>query len=74
MRISAASITKTFVAAMILQLVAEERVNLDTPIETYLPGRIRSQGIDANAITPLWPAAGPGFHYGLRGQGMGSRR
>jgi len=68
-RIRAASITKTFVAATILQLVAEERVNLDTPIETYLPGRIRSQGIDANAMTPLWPAAGPGFHYGLRRQG-----
>jgi D-alanyl-D-alanine carboxypeptidase len=29
-RVRAASITKTFVAAMILQLVAEERVNLDT--------------------------------------------
>jgi D-alanyl-D-alanine carboxypeptidase len=46
-----ASITKTFVAATVLQLVAEGRVNLDAPIETYLPGRIRGEGIDGNAIT-----------------------
>jgi D-alanyl-D-alanine carboxypeptidase len=49
--VRAASITKTFVAATILQLVAEGKVNLDAPIETYLPGRIRGQGIDPNAIT-----------------------
>lgn len=49
--IRAASITKTFVAATILQLVAEGKVDLDAPIETYLPGRIHGQGIDANAIT-----------------------
>jgi D-alanyl-D-alanine carboxypeptidase len=49
--IRAASITKTFVAAAILQLVAEGRVSLDTPIEKYLPGRIRGRGIDAHAIT-----------------------
>jgi D-alanyl-D-alanine carboxypeptidase len=46
-----ASITKTFVAATILQLVAEGKIDLDAPIETYLPGRIRGQGIDANAIS-----------------------
>ncbi len=49
--IRAASITKTFVAATIMQLVAEARVDLDAPIETYLPGRIRGEGIDANTIT-----------------------
>jgi D-alanyl-D-alanine carboxypeptidase len=49
--VRAASITKTFVAATILQLVAEGKVDLDAPIETYLPGRIRGQGINANAIT-----------------------
>lgn len=49
--IRAASITKPFVAATVLQLVAEGNVNLDAPIETYLPGRIRGRGIDANAIT-----------------------
>jgi D-alanyl-D-alanine carboxypeptidase len=46
-----ASITKTFVAATILQLVGEGKVDLDASIETYLPGRIRGEGIDANAIT-----------------------
>jgi D-alanyl-D-alanine carboxypeptidase len=49
--IRVASITKAFVAAMVLQLVAETKVDLDAPIETYLPGRIRGEGIDANAIT-----------------------
>jgi D-alanyl-D-alanine carboxypeptidase len=34
-----------------LQLVAEGKLNLDAPIETYLPGRVRGQGIDANAVT-----------------------
>ena len=46
-----ASITKTFVAATIMQLVAEGRIDLDAPIETYLPGRVRGMQIDANAIT-----------------------
>ena len=49
--VRAASITKTFVAATILQLVAEGKLDLDTSIETYLPGRIRGEGIDAKAIT-----------------------
>lgn len=49
--IRAASITKTFVAATVLQLVAEGRVDLDAPIGAYLPGRIRGEGIDPNAIT-----------------------
>ena len=49
--IRAASITKSFVAATVLQLVAEGLVDLDAPVERYLPGRIRGQGIDGNAIT-----------------------
>jgi len=49
--VRAASITKTFVAATVLQLVAEGRVDLDASIETYLPGRIRGESIDAGAIT-----------------------
>jgi D-alanyl-D-alanine carboxypeptidase len=49
--IRAASITKTLVAATVLQLVAEGKVNLDTSIEKYLPGRIRGRAIDADAIT-----------------------
>ncbi len=46
-----ASITKTFVAATILQLAAEGKIDLDAPVETYLPGRIHGEDIDANAIT-----------------------
>jgi D-alanyl-D-alanine carboxypeptidase len=49
--VRAASITKTFVAATILHLVAEGQVDLDAPIETYLPGRVRGKGIDADAVT-----------------------
>jgi D-alanyl-D-alanine carboxypeptidase len=49
--VRAASITKTFVAATILQLVAEGKLALDAPIEMYLPGRVHGKGIDANAIT-----------------------
>ncbi|MGV0838204.1 serine hydrolase domain-containing protein [Mycolicibacterium thermoresistibile] len=47
----AASITKTVVAATVLQLVGEDLIDLDAPIETYLPGRIRGEGIDGAAIT-----------------------
>jgi D-alanyl-D-alanine carboxypeptidase len=32
------SITKSFTATMVLQLVAEQRIRLDAPIERYLPG------------------------------------
>jgi D-alanyl-D-alanine carboxypeptidase len=46
-----ASITKTFVAAAILQLVSEGRVQLDAPVETYLPGLIRGEGIDGATIS-----------------------
>ncbi|WP_182113106.1 MULTISPECIES: serine hydrolase [unclassified Actinotalea] len=46
-----ASNTKTFTAAVVLQLVGEGSVDLDAPIETYLPGLVRGEGIDGNAIT-----------------------
>ncbi|MFC4084478.1 serine hydrolase domain-containing protein [Amycolatopsis samaneae] len=32
------STTKSFVATVVLQLVAEHRIELDTPVERYLPG------------------------------------
>ncbi|MFE2727934.1 serine hydrolase domain-containing protein [Kitasatospora sp. NPDC059327] len=32
------SVTKTFAATVVLQLVAEGKVGLDTPVERYLPG------------------------------------
>ncbi len=45
------SITKTFTSAVVLQLVGEGRIRLDEPIETYLPGLLRGDGIDGHAIT-----------------------
>ncbi|MFJ9517517.1 serine hydrolase domain-containing protein [Kitasatospora sp. NPDC101801] len=38
------STTKTFVATVALQLVAERRVQLDAPIERYLPGAVPNGG------------------------------
>ncbi|WP_036968956.1 serine hydrolase domain-containing protein [Promicromonospora kroppenstedtii] len=34
------SITKTFVATVILQLVDEDRIDLDAPVDTYLPATV----------------------------------
>ncbi|EID52810.1 serine hydrolase domain-containing protein [Saccharomonospora xinjiangensis] len=42
--------TKTFVAAVVLQLVDEGRVELDAPIEKYLPGVVTGN-YDGNVIT-----------------------
>lgn len=46
-----ASNTKTFTATVVLQLVGEGSVALDEPVETYLPGLLRGEGIDGAAIT-----------------------
>ncbi|MFG1790612.1 serine hydrolase domain-containing protein [Nocardia sp. NPDC049149] len=46
-----ASITKSFVAATVLLLVAEQRVELDAPVQRYLPGLVHGPGGDGNAIT-----------------------
>ena len=45
------SSTKTFTAVVIMQLVQEGKISLDEPIETYLPGLLRGEGIDASKIT-----------------------
>ncbi|WP_327152086.1 serine hydrolase domain-containing protein [Nocardia sp. NBC_01329] len=45
------SITKTFTAAVVLQLVAEHKVDLDRSIDSYLPGRITGADADGQAIT-----------------------
>ncbi|MGP3943455.1 serine hydrolase domain-containing protein [Streptomyces sp. 6N106] len=50
-RVRAGSNTKAFVSAVVLQLVGEGKVTLDAPIETYLPGLVRGEGIDGNKIT-----------------------
>ncbi|WP_091098591.1 serine hydrolase domain-containing protein [Nonomuraea pusilla] len=43
--------TKTFTAVTVLQLVGEGKVKLDEPVETYLPGLLRGEGIDGRRIT-----------------------
>ncbi|GGP77127.1 serine hydrolase [Streptomyces melanogenes] len=43
--------TKTFTATVVLQLVGEGKIGLDTPIEEYLPDLVRGDGIDGNDIT-----------------------
>jgi D-alanyl-D-alanine carboxypeptidase len=45
------SMTKTFVATTVLQLVGEGRVVLDAPVERYLPGVVRGHGNDGRTIT-----------------------
>ena len=46
-----ASNTKMFVATIVLQLVDEGLVDLDAPIDLYLPGLIKGTGIDGVGIT-----------------------
>ncbi|WP_419992562.1 serine hydrolase domain-containing protein [Streptomyces boninensis] len=45
------SMTKTFTATAMLQLVGEHRVDLDAPVERYLPGVVRGHGNDGRKIT-----------------------
>lgn len=45
------SMTKTFVATVMLQLVGERRVVLDAPVERYLPGVVRGHGNDGRRMT-----------------------
>ncbi|WP_369635632.1 serine hydrolase domain-containing protein, partial [Nocardia sp. JMUB6875] len=45
------SVSKTFAAALILQLVSEGRLRLDEPVDTYLPGLLSGNGVDGHAIT-----------------------
>ncbi|MEU7215447.1 serine hydrolase domain-containing protein [Nocardia iowensis] len=50
-RVRIASNTKSFVATVVLQLAAEQRVDLDAPVQRYLPGVIRGPGGDGSLIT-----------------------
>ncbi|WP_369638814.1 serine hydrolase domain-containing protein [Nocardia sp. JMUB6875] len=45
------SVTKTFVATVVMQLVGEGAVDLEAPIERYLPGVVQGNGNDGNRIT-----------------------
>ncbi|WP_078942778.1 serine hydrolase domain-containing protein [Streptomyces viridochromogenes] len=45
------SITKTFVATVLLQLEAEGRLSLDDSVEKWLPGLVRGNGHDGGRVT-----------------------
>ncbi len=45
------STTKTFVATVLLQLVAEHRVGLDDSVQKWLPGLVEGNGYDGSKIT-----------------------
>ena len=47
----AGSITKTFIATVVLQLAAEGRLSLSHTVERYLPGLVRGAGNDGRALT-----------------------
>ncbi|MFF7738712.1 serine hydrolase [Streptomyces sp. NPDC007984] len=46
-----ASISKTFVATVVLQLEAEGRLSLDDTVDRWLPGLVRGNGHDGRRIT-----------------------
>ncbi|MCF3120402.1 beta-lactamase family protein [Streptomyces arenae] len=50
-RFRVGSITKTFVATVLLQMEAEGRLSLDDSVEEHLPGLVRGNGNDGRAIT-----------------------
>ncbi|NML49071.1 beta-lactamase family protein [Streptomyces sp. R302] len=50
-RFRVGSITKTFAATVLLQLQAEGRLDLDDPVEKWLPGVVRGNGHDGRRIT-----------------------
>ncbi|MFD0315021.1 serine hydrolase domain-containing protein [Streptomyces flavalbus] len=45
------SVTKTFVATVLLQLESEGRLSLDDTVDRWLPGAVRGNGNDGGAIT-----------------------
>ncbi|MEV1024946.1 serine hydrolase domain-containing protein [Streptomyces sp. NPDC050264] len=45
------SMTKTFVATVLLQLEAEGRIGLDSTVDTWLPGVVRGNGNDGRRIS-----------------------
>lgn len=47
----AGSITKTFLATVVLQLAAEHRLSLSDTVERHLPGLLRGDGADGRHIT-----------------------
>ena len=50
-RLRIGSVTKTFTATVVLQLVAEHRLSLEDQVDRHLPGLIRRHGYDGRRIT-----------------------
>ncbi|MFI7678982.1 serine hydrolase domain-containing protein [Actinophytocola sp. NPDC049390] len=50
-RVRVASNTKMFVAAVVLRLVQDGEVELDAPVEEYVPGLVAGNGYDGTKIT-----------------------
>lgn len=50
-RVRIGSNTKAFTAVVVLQLVGEGKIGLDTSVDTYLPGLVQGEGIDGHHIT-----------------------
>ncbi|WSQ14255.1 beta-lactamase family protein [Streptomyces sp. NBC_01231] len=50
-RLRVGSVTKTFTATLVLQLVAEHRLSLEDPVDRFLPGLIHGHGYDGRRIT-----------------------
>ncbi|MFJ3876002.1 serine hydrolase domain-containing protein [Streptomyces sp. NPDC090077] len=50
-RFRVGSITKSFVATVLLQMESEGRLDLDDKVERHLPGLVRGNGNDGRAIT-----------------------
>ncbi|MGW6020594.1 serine hydrolase domain-containing protein [Streptomyces sp. NPDC055099] len=50
-RVRIGSNTKAFTAVVVLQLVGEGKIGLDTSVDTYLPGLVHGEGIDGSRIT-----------------------
>ncbi len=47
----AGSVTKTFIATVVLQLAGERRLSLSDTVERHLPGLVRGAGNDGRALT-----------------------
>ncbi|MFE9634445.1 serine hydrolase domain-containing protein [Streptomyces sp. NPDC006463] len=68
-RFRAGSVTKTFTAAVVLQLAAEGRVDLDRPVQEYLPGLLSGEFEPVsvrqllNYTSGIRPADGPGDSF-----------
>ncbi len=51
LQIRIASVTKSFTATVLLQLVAEHRVSLEDSVDKWLPGLVHGNGNDGSRIT-----------------------